>query len=73
MTMVPLGSMTANVANQRADVIVRRRDGGSFEVIDGARRLEAQIDVYGFADVSVDGRETIRVKKVNGMLVESGE
>lgn len=76
MDKVILESLTAKPANQsqKPAVIVQRRQGGELRVLDGKRRLDAQIEVSGIAEaIQWGGREVIRVMKIDGKLVEVTE
>jgi hypothetical protein len=51
--------------------VIARRSGVKIEVIAGNRRLEAMLQVHGYAEVLLDGDTVIVVKGENGELVES--
>ncbi|MBE1299734.1 MAG: hypothetical protein GJ680_07490 [Alteromonadaceae bacterium] len=55
--------------------IIYRSDGEALTLLGGARRLEAQLALFGFAIVSVNGRSMKVVEDSEGRLVEalSGE
>jgi len=51
--------------------VIARRSGVKIEVIAGNYRLEAMLQVHGYAEVLIDGDTVIVVKDENGDLVES--
>lgn len=51
--------------------VIASRSGVKIEVIAGNYRLEAMLQVYGYAEVLIDGDTVIVVKDENGDLVES--
>lgn len=51
--------------------VIARRSGVKIEVIAGNYRLEAMLQVRGYAEVLIDGDTVIVVKDENGDLVES--
>ena len=51
--------------------VIARRSGVKIEAIAGNYRLEAMLQVYGYAEVLIDGDTVIVVKDENGDLVES--
>ncbi len=50
--------------------IIVRKNGGELEAVNGHRRLETQLQLFGEATVELDGETIVVVKDENGQLVE---
>lgn len=73
--MQPVDAIAPNVVNERghATTIIHRLNGDEVQLLDGARRLMAELQVYGVAHVVLPDRSTIAVESIAGRLVEVTE